>query len=198
MKPKVKFCGMTREADIEAAEALAVDFLGFIFVPSSPRYVTLEHAETLKKHIQKAQLVGVFEEQSQTEMEKHIHMLHLDYVQLYGRQDDGFLKNISVPVIQAFRGIPDIKNLESALHHCAYVLIDKAEGENEVDFDAAAQLPLHIRSKLFFAGGLTPGNVRVAADRIQPFAVDCARGIESSPGEKNHHRMSAFLHALSS
>lgn len=184
---------MTREADIEAAEALAIDFLGFIFVPSSPRHITLERAETLRKHIQKAQVVGVFEEQSQTEIEKHIHMLHLDYVQLYGKSDG----NISVPVIQAFRGITDIKVLENALQHCTYVLLDKAEGEGEADFDAIAHLPIHIRSKLFLAGGLTPGNVSVAADRIQPFAVDCARGIESAPGEKNHHRMSAFLHALS-
>ncbi len=189
---------MTREADIEAAEALTVDFLGFIFVPSSARYVTFERAEMLKKGIQKAQIVGVFEEQPPAEIEKHIQILHLDFVQFYGRLDDGLLKNISVPVIQAFRGIPDIKVLENALQHCAYVLLDKAEGENEADFDAIAHLPIHIRSKLFLAGGLTPGNVRVAADRIQPFAVDCARGIESSPGEKNHHRMSAFLHALSS
>ncbi len=194
MKRKIKFCGMTREADIEAAEALSIDFLGFIFVTSSPRHVTLKRAETLRKYIQKAKVVGVFEEQSQADIEKHIHLLHLDYVQLYGKSEG----KISVPVIQAFRGIPDIKILENALQHCACVLLDKEEGKNEADFNAIAQLPIHIRSKLFLAGGLTPDNVRVAADRIQPFAVDSARGIESAPGEKNHHRMSAFLHAISS
>lgn len=189
---------MTREADIEAAEVLAVDFLGFIFVPSSPRCLSLERAEKLRKIVREAQVIGVFEGHSQDTIEKYIEVLSLDFVQTYDKPENRFTRSFSVPVIQAFRGMPDIRILENELQHCAYVLLDKEDGESEADFDAIAQLPLHIRSKLFLAGGLTPGNVRVAADRIQPFAVDCARGIEISPGEKNHHRMSAFLHALSS
>ena len=197
MKPKVKFCGMTRSEDIAAAGQLSVDFVGFIFVPSSPRSVRFDEALELRKSISTAKAIGVFMDDTVDLIEKYADALQLDLVQLHSNPDIERVKKISKPVIQAFRGVPDVQTLESFLQYCPYVLIDKADGQEEVDFDAVAALPPHIRSKLFLAGGLTPGNVRSAADRIQPFAVDCARGIESQPGIKNHHRMLAFSHALS-
>jgi len=197
MKAKVKFCGMTRSADIETAEKLSVTFVGFVLVPSSPRFVTPTEAQKLRESVRSAKVVGVFAEMSVADIERNANALQLDFVQLHDAPDIDRVKSISKPVIQAFRGVPDLLILEAFLTHCPYVMIDKREGEDEVDFDAVAMLPLHIRSKLFLAGGLTPGNVRMAVDRIQPFAVDCARGIESEPGIKNHHRMLAFFHALS-
>lgn len=198
MRPKVKFCGMTRKEDIEVAEELRVDFVGFVFVPSSPRAIALDGAKEVRRAAVDAKTVGVFTDHPLEEIKKHIEALELDFVQLYGKPDTGRVRELSTPVIQAFRGVPDVGILETFLEHCPYVLIDKREGELEADFDAIAALPKHIRSKLFIAGGLTPGNVRSAVDRIQPHAVDCARGIESSPGQKNPHRMVAFFQALSS
>lgn len=197
MKPKVKFCGMTRKEDIAAAEQLSVDFVGFVFVPSSPRSIKFDEARELRKSIGVAKAVGVFVDDPVNLIEKHADALQLDFIQLHSSPDIERIKKISKPVIQAFRGVPDAQTLELFLEYCLYILIDKAKGPEEADFDAVADLPSHIRQKLFLAGGLTPGNVRSAADRIQPFAVDCARGIESEPGIKNHHRMLAFSHALS-
>ncbi|MBI3618768.1 phosphoribosylanthranilate isomerase [Candidatus Peregrinibacteria bacterium] len=197
MKIKVKFCGMTRREDIEAAQKLNVDFLGFVFVTTSPRCVTLAQAKQLRAIANKANVVGVFEQHSVDEIEEHIRMLTLDFVQLYGEPNIGIALRMSVPVIQAFRGIPDRRVLDDYFSHSVHVLIDKAENHEEADCDFIASLPLHIRSKLFLAGGLTPENVRIAVDQIEPFAVDCARGIESEPGIKDHDRMIAFLHALS-
>ena len=197
MKPKVKFCGMTRSEDIAAAEQLSVDFIGFVFVPSSPRSVELGEALELRKSIHAAKVVGVFADAAVDQIEKYAEALQLDFIQLHGYPDTERIKKISRPVIQAFRYVPDAQTLELFLQYCPYVLIDKVDGQEEVDFDAVAALPSHIRPKLFLAGGLTPENVRSAADRIQPFAVDSARGIESQPGIKNHHRMLAFSHALS-
>ena len=188
---------MTRHTDIEVAEKLSANFIGFVFVPSSPRSVTLAEAQNLRGGIHSAEVVGVFTETSVVDIERSANVLQLDFIQLHSVPDINRVKSISKPVIQTFCGVPDIRILETFLQHCPYVMIDKKEGEDEVDFDAVAMLPLHIRSKLFLAGGLTPGNVRSAVDRIQPFAVDSARGIESEPGIKNHHRMLAFFHALS-
>ncbi|MFA5272960.1 MAG: phosphoribosylanthranilate isomerase [Candidatus Peribacter sp.] len=197
MKPKVKFCGMTRSADIEAAEELVVDFIGFVFVPSSPRFVTFTEAQKLRESIRSAKAVGVFMGTSVVDIQRGADALQLDFIQLHDAPDIDRVKNISKSVIQAFSGVPDLLTLETFLQYCPYVMIDKKKGEDEVDFEAVAMLPLHIRSKLFLAGGLTPGNVRSAVDRVQPFAVDSARGIESEPGIKNHHRMLAFFQALS-
>jgi len=197
MKPKVKFCGMTRIGDINEAEKLNVDFIGFIFARTSPRKISLEEAKQMKDSVHQAKTVGIFTDNPTDEIERLDRELDLDFIQLHGDPDVDQVIKLSKPVIQAFCGVPDVSELEAFLKHCPYILIDKVEGQNEADFDAIASLPQHITSRLFLAGGLTPGNVRSAVDRIRPYAVDCARGIESTPGKKNLHRMFAFFQALS-
>ncbi len=195
-KPLIKFCGFTNVEDVQAAEALGVDYIGFVFAPESLRSVGLAVAQQLRRHSHKAKVVGVFTDHSLDHIEDHVRVLQLDFVQLHGKPDLERVKNLSVPVIQALRGVPDVTLFEKFLKHCPFVLIDKADGEDEADFDAIAALPLCVRSKLFLAGGLTPGNIRNAVDRIQPYAVDCARGVESQPGIKDHRKVSDFLSVL--
>ena len=192
MFPKIKFCGMTRAEDIKAAERFGADFIGFVFAPS-PRSVSLEAAKVLFRSVRKAKVVGVFEKFG--EIGSHLRDLDLDYVQIYEDPVNG--QDIGVPVIRAFRCVPDIRTLEKALEKFAFVLIDKARGKTEADFDAIEVLPDYVRSRLFLAGGLTPENLRQIAERIKPFAVDSARGIESGPGIKNPEKMFLFHHYLS-
>lgn len=195
-KTAVKFCGMTNSEDLVAAEKLNVDFVGFIFVPSSPRHINLEDARKLRKSIKHAKTVGVFVDMSKEDIERHIDALRLDYVQLHGKPYIELCRAISVPVIQAFRGVPSIETLEKFLAVCPYVLVDKEDGKEEADFQAISFLPAHIRSRVFLAGGLNPENVREAASMVHPFAVDCARGIEAVLGKKDKELMTSFLTAL--
>ncbi|MBP9850603.1 MAG: phosphoribosylanthranilate isomerase [Candidatus Peribacteraceae bacterium] len=197
MRPRIKFCGMTRGVDIDAAVALGVEYIGFVFAASSKRSVTINQAMSLRSHVRSAKTVGVFTDHSVDEIENHARELTLDVVQLHGEPDLQKAKALSVPVIQAFRGVPDASLLEGFLAYCPYILIDKAEGEGTADIPAIAALPERVRSKMFLAGGLTHENLRSASDAICPFAVDTARGIETRPGIKDHDRMSAFFSALS-
>ena len=41
---KIKICGLMREEDIVAANAALPDYVGFVFVTKSRRYVSLEQA----------------------------------------------------------------------------------------------------------------------------------------------------------
>lgn len=61
------------------------------------------------------------------------------------------------------------------------------QGNWDIGAALAAQYP-----GLMLAGGLSPGNIREAIERVQPFAVDVASGVERSPGLKDH----ALLHSL--
>ncbi len=59
---------------------------------------------------------------------------------------------------------------------------------------ALAQVP-HPRLELVVAGGLRPENVGAAIEALHPFGVDVASGVESTPGQKDPHRLRDFLQA---
>lgn len=193
MQPRVKFCGMTRKEDIHAAENLGAEYIGFVFAESSPRHVTLEQAKKLRPAVRQSKLVGVFVEDDADTINAAAEALHLDYAQLHGTPDLKFCAKINVPVIQAFRGVPTTQNIEQYLEKCAFILIDKEDGAENVDLETVAGLSESVKSRLFLAGGLNPENVQEAVAQVHPYAIDCARGVEIRPGEKDPDLMRAFM-----
>lgn len=62
---KIKFCGLTEPVDIETANELKADYIGFVFAPKSRRYLTPQRAKELKMMLDPAiQAVGVFVNES--------------------------------------------------------------------------------------------------------------------------------------
>jgi phosphoribosylanthranilate isomerase len=49
---------------------------------------------------------------------------------------------------------------------------------------------------LLLAGGLQPGNIREAVEKVRPYGVDVSSGVESEPGKKCPLQMKAFIREL--
>src|SRR4029079_4802085 len=77
----VKVCGITRRQDAEAAVAAAATRLGFVFVPTSPRYVSPDTAAELGRGLD-IWKVGVFD-QAPEFVEAAMRVGHLDIAQVY-------------------------------------------------------------------------------------------------------------------
>lgn len=194
--PSIKICGVTRDEDITQCEKHKIEYIGLNFVPTSKRFLNLEDAKALRSQIHTAKVVGVFANEPIQNITTAVELLELDCVQLHGDEDLDVFFEIGVPIIKAFRGVPSQSELDVWLLSGAAVMIDGPANGVEPDWDAVAELPEEVRSHMFIAGGLTPDNISEIQERIGPFGVDCASGVESSAGVKDPAMMEAFVNAV--
>ena len=86
---KIKLCGLSRICDIEAANRLKPEYIGFVFLPKSKRYVTYEKAKELKSLLSPdIKVVGVFVDESAEIVARLLNDGTIDIAQLHGGEDE--------------------------------------------------------------------------------------------------------------
>ena len=196
----IKLCGITRPEDLALCEELGVEYVGFNFVPSSPRCISINRAKTLVSGLKRSKAVGIVIGRKGANLKGIIEDVRLDAIQIYDPTLEELLlvKQSGLRVIHAWRSVPNVDVLETIIASGDEVLLDGMKNGSMADLNQISQLPTQIRSHLFLAGGLTPENVATAIDQVHPFAVDIASGIESTPGIKDYGKMRAFVEAVRS
>lgn len=194
---KIKFCGLSRRCDIEAANELKVEYIGFVFALKSKRYITLSKAEELKRLLDAdIQAVGVFVNEEPEVVADLLERGIIDIAQLHGDEDETYIAQLrqltDKKIIKAFR-IKAADDIAAAERSSAdYILLDSGAGTGEV-FDWT--LLHHISRPYFLAGGLSPDNAGQASAVLRPYAVDVSSGIETD-GRKDKTKMTAFAAAV--
>jgi phosphoribosylanthranilate isomerase len=198
----VKICGLTREADVEAACELGAAYVGFNFVSSSPRRVDLARGRRLAAEVPPGvRRVGVFVGESFEEIAAAIGAGSLDLVQLHRTLSAEDLERIPVGILAVAHADRDDSIPPAALlERCAAILFDTGAagtpGGSGVAFDWSLLEGRGWPVPLFVAGGLRPENVGESIRLTKPSAVDVASGVETSPGVKDHDRMRRFFQAV--
>ena len=194
---KIKLCGLRRAEDIETANALRPDYVGFVFAETSRRYVPPETAAALRVRLDPGILaVGVFVDEPPERVAALLNAGVIDLAQLHGGEDAAYLARLRErtdrPLIQAFRirTAEDIRTAERS--PAEHILLDAGAGTGTV-FDWG--LLDQVSRPYFLAGGLEPGNVGEAVERLRPYAVDVSTGIETD-GVKDPRKMEAFVSAV--
>lgn len=194
---KIKLCGLSRPCDIETANAIKPEYIGFVFAPKSKRYVTPEKAKKLKQMlVPNTKAVGVFVDEEVESIAKLLNDGIIDIAQLHGNEDEDVIRRLrhltNKPIIKAFRieTARDIANAQSCI--ADYVLLDSGAGTGTV-FNW--NLIQSINRPYFLAGGLSPDNAKDAVTILHPFAVDVSSGIETD-GVKDKTKMAKFVAAI--
>ena len=104
---KMKLCGLFRPCDIDAANELKPEYIGFVFAPKSRRYVTPEKAAELKKLLDPdIQAVGVFVNEVPERIAALLNKGIIDIAQLHGAEDENDINQLRTltdkPIIKAF------------------------------------------------------------------------------------------------
>ena len=197
---KVKICGLTREEDALFAAESGADFLGFIFVEDSPRFVDADHvakiANAVRARSNPPKLVGVFRDSSHERIRDVASRASLDLVQLHGTEEDDDIRALGIPTIKTLHvgaALPDTTAHANASWLLFDTYNDRLAGGTGRRFDWSL-LTLYERAKPFFlSGGLTPENAAIAISTVRPDAIDLASGVESSPGVKDHAKIAQLF-----
>lgn len=190
---KLKFCGLTREADIRAANETRPDYIGFVFAESRRR-VTDEQAARLRALLSPGiQAVGVFVNDDPTHIALLANRGVIDLIQLHGGESAAYIRRLrtmtAAPIICALRvgKKVDIKQAESNL--VDFLLLDTytkdAYGGSGRTFDWS--LIGEVGKPYFLAGGLNESNIPHAM-RTGAYALDLSSGIETD-GVKDAEKM---------
>ncbi len=200
---KIKICGIKTLIDARAAIDAGADYLGFNFYPKSVRFIgkeiCAEITSVLKNEHPQIKLVGVFVNSTVDEVKNVLETCSLDLAQLHGDETPEMFAQLVPRAFKAFRGIPsDVVGYERS--DVPAFLVDAAVkgvyGGSGVTADWSAATELAKKYPLLLAGGLTPENIADAVRQVKPWGVDVASGVESTPGEKDAAKMSAFVKAV--
>ena len=194
---KIKLCGLMLPKDINCANELNPDFVGFVFDKKSKRYLEKERAKKLKDILKpEIKAVGVFVDEDPEYVEELLKEGIIDIVQLHGSEDEDYVEKLrnkaGCKIIKAFKisREEDVKQVNES--KADYVLLDSGMGTGKV-FDW--NLLKNVNRPYFLAGGLNEENVSEALEVLHPFGVDVSSGIETD-GKKDLSKMKSFVNTV--
>ncbi|MFO7760421.1 MAG: phosphoribosylanthranilate isomerase [Desulfobia sp.] len=191
-RTRVKICGMTNREEALHAAAEGVDALGFIYVASSPRYISPSRAREIIRNLPPfVDSVGVFLNEEEGTVEDIASYCGLTTIQLHGAEGPEYCEKLSRKIIKSFQIKPDfdfsvLKQYEGRVSAFLFDTFhkNKAGGTGEI-FDWSLVNNLNTALPVILAGGLGTDNVVRAIHEVRPFAVDVNSTLETAPGVKD-------------
>ena len=213
LKPKIKICGITNLIDAKNALQLGADYIGFVNIINSPRFITSQQIE------------DIFIQLTDEERLKAVILTDLDtidgimnlctsigikIVQPYGSFSNSELDRLKLMNYRILKPLhveveEDISTLDTYQTSVEVIILDTKTSNPEVlggtgetfDWDIYIKAQKRSEVKLALAGGLNLDNISEALSRCNPYMIDISSGLESSPGIKSYSKMKALFESTS-
>lgn len=205
---EIKVCGMRELGNIQSLIAeVKPDWIGLIFYPKSPRFVTEDRAVELKEIAVKK--IGVFVNESEVEILRKVGLFQLSAIQLHGNESAEFVKKLSErttcelwKVVSVSEKI-DWHSLEAYLPFVSKFLFDtatKVHGGSGQKFDWSVLETYPFDKGFLLSGGLDEESVEeilALRKRISKLeGADLNSRFEDAPGLKNIEKLKKFKQKL--
>ena len=198
---RIKICGLTREADLDAAVEAGADAIGFVLYPRSPRAVDARRAGALARRLPPfVTPVLLFVNAAPAEIDAGLQAVPQAVLQFHGDETPAQCRAAARPYLRAVRMAPGVDLLDCSRQYedAQALLLDahvEGYGGGGKVFDWSLVLP-GVASRLVLSGGLNPANVTDGIARVRPWAVDVSSGVEAAKGVKDAGLMRRFCEAV--
>ncbi len=203
-KLRVKVCGMRDPANIALIAECAPDYMGFIFVPSSLRFVanTLQ-PETIRALSPSIVSVGVFQNEELATVVRLVNHYQLKAVQLHGEEDFRYARELrkALPGVQILKAVSvrsatDVTN-QNAITNVDVIVFDNSKGGSGENFNWAFLSEYRGETPFLVAGGIGTDNIVALREQGQSWrhflGVDVNSKVEESPGIKSMTKVRALI-----
>jgi phosphoribosylanthranilate isomerase len=198
---RVKICGLTTEDAFDAAVAAGADWVGFVFFPPSPRFVSPARAACLVARAPDGPpRVGLFVDPTEAAIAEVLETVPLDVLQIYGAVDPAALRTRFGRAVWRAAGVSVAADLPREMGGADALLIEAKPpkdatrpGGNALAFDWQIMRGWTAPGPWLLAGGLTVANVAEAIRPTSAPAVDVSSGVESAPGVKDPELIRKFV-----
>jgi phosphoribosylanthranilate isomerase len=221
----IKMCGITRDDDAQRAVLLGIDYLGFVFYESSPRFIEPKAAQSIIQRLgPRTKAVGLFVNHDRAFVSLAVEQSRVDVLQFHGTESPQFCEEMSaalgLPYWKAVHvgvGMDSDDLLKSCFSYSSAqaLLFDTASpglinhwGGTGQSFEWQTLAPLVTLKNvplLVLSGGLSVQNVAQGIELLNPWGVDVSSGIEvhdaqgkPCKGIKDPTKMADFVKAVRS
>lgn len=199
----VKICGISRLGDARTAIRAGADAVGFVFAKSPRRVSPSEARRIISKLHPSARKIGVFVDAPISKVVDVVEKSGIGGIQLQGTETQDYIDELKREVPSTFIAkvvrVTDRGSLaEASRYNVDALFLDTKDPENLTG--AKRSIPLEwlgdLSRPVVLAGGLDPESVGEAVRSQRPWGVDVSRGVEESPGKKDHTLVRNFVRAV--
>ena len=205
VRTRIKICGLTREADLDAAVEAGADAIGFVLYAKSPRALSVARAAELARRLPPFVVpVCLFVNAEPSLIAAAVLAIPSTMLQFHGDESPAWceaqFQASGRPYLRAARMAPGLALIDFATAHAsaAGILLDthvEGYGGGGKVFDWSL-VPRHVPRPVVLSGGLSPANVIDGITHVRPWAVDVSSGVETAKGQKDALLMRRFCKAV--
>lgn len=203
---KIKVCGITTQRQVDSLLQMQVDYIGFIFYPSSKRYMQQKIETPLSAS---AKLTGVFVNPMEEDIEKALKKVpSLSVLQLHGKESVAFCEKMKnqFEIIKAFSVDEhmDIETISAPYNDVVdYFLFDTKTslmGGSGMQFNWTVLENKKISKPFMLSGGIGAQDIQKVQQFKHPklYGVDINSKFEIAPGIKDLESVQMFINKLKS